>query len=88
MLTEPDVATPVELNESLSTALLVILEPLSPLERAVFVLCEPFGFSHAEIAAILSRSESAVRQLARSARAHISERRPRFEPDVQVDSCE
>jgi RNA polymerase sigma-70 factor, ECF subfamily len=84
MLTGLDVAEQVELSESISTALLVILETLSPLERAVFVLRETFNFPYAEIAEMLDRSEPAVRQLARRARAHVSERRPRFEPDAQV----
>ena len=84
MLTGLDVAEQVEMTESISTALLVILETLSPLERAVFVLRETFNFSYAEIAEMLDRSEPAVRQLARRARAHVSERRPRFEPNAQV----
>jgi len=84
MLTGLDVAAQVELAESISTALLVILETLSPLERAVFVLREAFSFSHAEIAEMLGRSEPTVRQLAHRARTHVAERRPRFEPDPQV----
>ncbi|MFI6347988.1 RNA polymerase sigma factor SigJ [Streptomyces sp. NPDC050560] len=67
--------------ESVSLALLVVLETLTPLERVVFVLREAFGYAHAEIAAILGRSPSAVRQLARRARAHVEARRPRFDPD-------
>jgi RNA polymerase sigma-70 factor (ECF subfamily) len=65
-------------------ALLVVLETLSPLERAVFVLREAFGFTHAEIADALGRSEVAVRQLASRARDHVRERRPRFEPDADA----
>ena len=65
----------------MSLALLVVLETLSPLERAVFVLREAFGYPNAEIAAILGRSELAVRQLAHRARQHVEERRPRFETD-------
>jgi RNA polymerase sigma-70 factor (ECF subfamily) len=84
MLTGLDVAAQVALTDSISTALLVILETLSPLERAVLVLREAFCFSHAEIAEILGRSEPSIRQLARRARTHISERRPRLEPDGQV----
>jgi RNA polymerase sigma factor (sigma-70 family) len=57
VLTSPDVAEDVELAESVSLAMLVVLETLSPLERAVFVLREVFGFSHAEVAAMLERSE-------------------------------
>ncbi|XVS67435.1 RNA polymerase sigma-70 factor [Actinosynnema sp. CA-299493] len=67
--------------ESVSMALLVVLETLSPLERAVFVLKEAFGFSHAEIAAAVERSEDTVRQAAHRARAHVQARRPRFHAD-------
>lgn len=81
LVTAPDVAEDVERAESVSLALLVVLETLSPLERAVFVLREAFGHSHAEVAAILGRDEAAVRQLARRARAHVAERRPRFAPE-------
>ncbi len=71
----------VERRDSVSMALLVVLETLSPLERAVFVLREAFGFTHAEIAEALGRTEEAVRQLARRAREHVEERRPRFASD-------
>jgi RNA polymerase sigma-70 factor (ECF subfamily) len=81
VLTAPDVAEDVALAESVSMAMLVVLETLSPLERAVFVLREAFGMPYAEIAAILDRKEEAVRQLARRARDHVQERRPRFEAD-------
>jgi RNA polymerase sigma-70 factor (ECF subfamily) len=67
--------------ESVSMAMLVVLETLSPLERAVFVLREVFGFSHAEIALATERSETAVRQAAHRAREHVQARRPRFEAD-------
>lgn len=67
--------------ESVSLAVLVVLESLSPLERAVFVLREAFGFPYAEIAEVLERSEPAVRQLAGRARRHVDERKPRFEVD-------
>lgn len=80
-LTEPDVADSVALSESVSLAMLVVLEALSPLERAVFVLREAFDFSYAEIASMLDRTEPAVRQLAKRARAHVDERRTRFEAD-------
>jgi RNA polymerase sigma-70 factor (TIGR02957 family) len=78
VLTAPDVAEDVELAESVSLALLVVLETLSPLERAVFVLREVFGFSHAEIAATLERSEESVRQVAHRARRHVADRRTRY----------
>jgi RNA polymerase sigma-70 factor (TIGR02957 family) len=77
----PDVAEDVALAESVSMAMLVVLETLSPLERAVFVLREAFGMPYAEIAEILGRKEEAVRQLARRARNHVQERRTRFEAD-------
>ena len=66
---------------SVSLAMLVVLETLSPLERAVFVLHEAFGYSYAEIAEILDRSPAAVRQLAHRAREHVAARRPRFQAD-------
>ncbi|GIE93396.1 RNA polymerase sigma-70 factor [Paractinoplanes rishiriensis] len=67
--------------ESVSMAMLVVLETLSPLERAVFVLREVFDFSHAEIAAAVERSEPSVRQAAHRAREHVRARRPRFAAD-------
>jgi RNA polymerase sigma-70 factor (TIGR02957 family) len=78
ILTGPDISEDVELAESVSVALLVVLETLTPLERAVFVLREVFGFPHAEIAAAVDRSEPGVRQLAKRARDHVRARRPRF----------
>ncbi|MEV6701165.1 RNA polymerase sigma-70 factor [Streptomyces sp. NPDC051453] len=79
--TAPDTVEAAVLAESVSLAVLVVLESLSPLERAVFVLREAFGFPFAEIATTLDRSESAVRQLAGRARKHVDERRPRFDVD-------
>lgn len=79
--TVQDTAERAVLADSVSLALLVVLESLSPLERAVFVLREAFGYPYAEIAAVLDRSESAVRQLAGRARRHVEERRPRYEVD-------
>jgi RNA polymerase sigma-70 factor (ECF subfamily) len=70
--------------EAVSVALLVVLETLTPLERAVFVLGEVFGYAHPEIAAILGRRPAAVRQLAHRARAHVRARRPRYRPDPGV----
>jgi RNA polymerase sigma-70 factor (ECF subfamily) len=81
ILTEADTADDVAMSDSVSLAMLVVLETLSPLERAVFVLKDVFGFSYAEIAAAVERSESAVRQAAHRARSHIQARRPRFETD-------
>jgi RNA polymerase sigma-70 factor (ECF subfamily) len=79
--TVPDAAERAVLADSVSLAVLVVLETLSPLERAVFVLREAFGCPYAEIAALLDRGEPAVRQLAGRARRHIEERRPRYEVD-------
>jgi RNA polymerase sigma-70 factor (TIGR02957 family) len=83
LLTEtgPDPAERAELAESVSMAMLVVLESLTPDERAVFVLREVFGFSHAEIGAALGRPDAAVRQLAHRAREHVQARRPRFDVD-------
>ncbi len=79
LLTRGDVADDVVFAESVSMAMLVVLETLSPLERAVFVLREGFGLSHAEVAQALDRSEPSVRQLAKRARDHVDARRPRFD---------
>ena len=81
ILTSRDVAEDVALAESVSMAMLVVLETLSPLERAVFVLREAFGMPYAEIADVLGRKEEAVRQLAHRARDHVQERRSRFDAD-------
>lgn len=70
-----------ELADSLSTAALLLLERLSPLERAVFVLREVFGFSFRDVASAVERSEAACRQLAVQARRHMHAGRPRFEAD-------
>ncbi|MFV9636734.1 RNA polymerase sigma-70 factor [Mycobacterium neumannii] len=81
ILTESDAADDAVTADSVSLAMLVVLETLSPLERAVFVLKEAFDFSYAEIAEAVERSESAVRQAAHRAREHVHARRPRFEAD-------
>jgi RNA polymerase sigma-70 factor (ECF subfamily) len=81
ILTEHDPANAAAAADSVSLAMMVVLETLSPLERAVFVLNEVFAFSHAEIAVALDRSEAAVRQAAHRAREHVQARRPRFPPD-------
>lgn len=80
----PDTAEQAVLADSVSLAVLVVLESLSPLERAVFVLREAFGFPYAEIAATLERSETAVRQLAGRAKRHVEERKPRYDVDPAV----
>ena len=79
LLTAPDVAEDVELAESVSMALMIVLETLSPTERAVFVLREAFGISHDEIAAAVGKSPATVRQIAHRARRHVDARRPRQE---------
>jgi RNA polymerase sigma-70 factor, ECF subfamily len=81
LLTDPyeDPERSAELADSLSMAALLLLERLSPLERAVFVLREVFGFGFAEVASAVGRSEAACRQLAVRARRHMDEGRPRFE---------
>jgi RNA polymerase sigma-70 factor (ECF subfamily) len=71
----------VLLHESLSMAFLVLLEELSPLERAVFLLREVFEYEYAEIAAIVDKEEAACRQLFSRARKHIAAHRPRFQPN-------
>ncbi|WP_069162221.1 RNA polymerase sigma factor SigJ [Nocardia altamirensis] len=76
-----DLAEAVALRESASVGLLLLLETLTPDERAVFVLHEAFDFAHAEIAELLGRSERGVRQLAYRARQRVKARRPRQEPD-------
>ncbi len=77
----PDPGEAAEVAEQVSLALLVVLETLSPLERAVFVLREVFGLPVGEVARTVDRSEAAVRQLAHRAREHVEARRPRFDPD-------
>jgi RNA polymerase sigma-70 factor (ECF subfamily) len=83
LLTDPyeDPARSAELADSVSMAALLLLERLTPLERAVFVLREVFGFGFTEIASAVGRSEAACRQLAVRARRHMDEGRPRFDVD-------
>lgn len=75
---EPDVADAAVLAESLSLAFLVLLETLTPTERAVFLLHDVFAYEYAEIAAIVGETAVNCRQLARRARTRVAERRPRF----------
>ncbi|MBX7552172.1 RNA polymerase sigma factor SigJ [Streptomyces sp. tea 10] len=79
-----DAAEEAVRTESVSLAMLVVLETLTPLERAVFVLHEVFGYPHPEIADILGRSPAAVRQLAHRARTRVRARRPRYEVRPRV----
>ncbi len=86
-LPEPLVASAAEAQEtaeSVSFAMMVVLETLTPLERAVFVLGDVFGYPHTEIAEIVDRKPAAVRQLAHRARAHVQARRPRFTADPRM----
>jgi RNA polymerase sigma-70 factor (ECF subfamily) len=80
----PEPAAAAELGERVSLALLVVLETLSPAERAVFVLREAFGMSVTEVAGVLGRSEAAVRQMSHRAREHVHARQPRFDTDRQA----
>jgi RNA polymerase sigma-70 factor (ECF subfamily) len=80
LLDAGDASSDVVLAESVSMAMMVVLETLSPDERAVFVLREVFGFGHDEIATTIGKSTAAVRQMAHRAREHVQSRRKRFEP--------
>ena len=84
LVTGPDVAADVELAESVSIAMLTVLETLGPAERAVFVLREVFDTPYEEIAEAIDKSPAAVRQIAHRAREHVAARRPR----VAVDPTE
>jgi RNA polymerase sigma-70 factor, ECF subfamily len=77
-------AQQAELHESLSMAFLVLLEQLTPLERAIFLLREVFGYEYGEIAAITGKEEAACRQVLSRARKHITEHRPRFKPSPEA----
>jgi RNA polymerase sigma-70 factor (TIGR02957 family) len=79
LLTAPDVADDLELAESVSIAMLTVLETLTPIERAVFVLREVFETPYDEIAEAVGKSAAAVRQVAHRAREHVAARRPRME---------
>jgi RNA polymerase sigma-70 factor (TIGR02957 family) len=79
LLTSPDVAEDVELAESVSIAMLTVLETLGPAERAVFVLHEVFDVPYDQIAEAVGKSSEAVRQIAHRARRHVTSRRPRME---------
>lgn len=80
LVATPDASADVVLAESVSMAMMVVLETLSPDERAVFVLREVFGFGYDEIASAISKSTTAVRQMAHRAREHVQSRRKRFAP--------
>ncbi|MFF2084125.1 RNA polymerase sigma-70 factor [Nocardia sp. NPDC058176] len=82
--TTPEAGHDVLLAESVSMAMLLVLETLGPTERAVFVLSEVFGHSLVEIAELIGKSDTAVRQIAHRARAHVRSRRQRFQPDSET----
>ena len=84
LVTAPDASGGIERAEAVSMAMLVVLESLSPLERAVFILKEVFGFPYAEIAGMLDRTEASVRQVGTRARGHVQARRPRYEAPAEV----
>ena len=88
LVTDQDASADVVLAESVSMAMMVVLETLSPDERAVFVLREVFGFSHDEIASAVGKSAAAVRQMAHRAREHVQSRRKRFDPVDPQTSAE
>jgi RNA polymerase sigma-70 factor (ECF subfamily) len=81
LLTTPDIADDVALADSVSLAMLTVLETLTPTERAVFVLREVFDVSYDEIAQAIDKSSAAVRQIAHRSREHVAARRPRVEVD-------
>jgi RNA polymerase sigma-70 factor (ECF subfamily) len=81
LVTAPDVAEDVELADSLSTAMLVVLQSLAPVERAVFVLREVFDVPYDEVAEAVDRTPVAVRHIAHRARAHVAARRPHRQVD-------
>ncbi|MFI6048245.1 RNA polymerase sigma-70 factor [Nocardia sp. NPDC051321] len=83
--TEHDASHDVLLAESVSMAMLLVLETLSPTERAVFVLSEVFGHSLVEIAEMVGKTDTAVRQIAHRAREHVQARRKRFRPDAETN---
>lgn len=75
---EADMTETLELAESVSMAFLVVLETMAPIERAVFLLREVFGYEYAEIAQIVGKSETNCRQIASRAKQHVADKRPRF----------
>jgi RNA polymerase sigma factor (sigma-70 family) len=79
LLTTPDIAEDVELAESVSIAMLTVLETLGPTERAVFVLHEVFDMPYGDIGEAIGRPDATVRQIARRAREHVAARRPRMQ---------
>ncbi|MGV9798672.1 RNA polymerase sigma-70 factor [Mycobacterium sp. NPDC003449] len=82
--TAPDVGEDAVLAESVSMAMLLVLETLGPDERVVFILAEVFGYTHPEIARVVGKTDTAVRQIAHRAREHVRARRRRFTPDARA----
>src|SRR2546425_12676469 len=82
LFTAPDVAEDVELSDSVSMAMLLVMETLTPTERAVFVLREVFDLDYDEIAEAVDKTPAAVRQIAHRARNHVAARRPRGTPSA------
>ncbi|MFL5896528.1 MAG: RNA polymerase sigma-70 factor [Thermoleophilaceae bacterium] len=80
---DPGPADHAEMSDTLSLAFLVLLESLSPVERAVFLLHDVFGYSYAEIGDVVGKTEAACRQIAVRARKAVDERRPRFDPSAE-----
>jgi RNA polymerase sigma-70 factor, ECF subfamily len=87
LVTSPDVAEDVELAESVSIAMLTVLETLGPIERAVFVLREVFDTPYEEIAAAVGKTRATVRQIAHRAREHVAARRPRVQVSVSEQTA-
>ncbi|MFD9894504.1 RNA polymerase sigma-70 factor [Amycolatopsis sp. NPDC059027] len=85
--TDHDASHDLLLAESVSMAMLLVLETLGPTERAVFVLSEVFGHSLVEIADMIGKSDTAVRQIAHRAREHVHARRRRFQPDDETSQA-
>ncbi|MEN3304655.1 MAG: hypothetical protein V7603_857 [Micromonosporaceae bacterium] len=81
---EADVASAALRAEAVSIAMLVVLETLTPLERAVFVLHDLFGYSHIEIAGIIDRTPAATRQISHRSREHVHARRPRYQANPRI----
>ena len=86
LLTAPDIADDVVLAESVSMAMMLVVQSLTPDERAVFVLHEVFGFGHDEIAEAIGKAPATVRQIAHRARSHVQARKPRFPQDSATTS--
>ena len=85
LLGDQDILGTADLDDSLSMAFLVLLESLTPVERAVFLLREVFGYEYAEVASLVGKSEANCRQISRRARQSVAARRPRFESSPEQE---